>query len=52
MCSSNNRFDEQEMHGHSVLLAAFFVESQPTARAVIDSNHRLEFQHRADTSKL
>jgi hypothetical protein len=31
---------EQVMHGHLVLLAAFFVESQPPARRY-DSNRRL-----------
>jgi hypothetical protein len=40
---------EQVMHGHIVLLAAFFVESQPPARAVMIVIVDFEFQYRADT---
>ena len=32
---------EQVMHRHLVLLAAFFVESQPSGARHCDSNHRL-----------
>ena len=42
---------EQVMHGHIKLLATFFVESQPPARAVMIAIIDSEFQHRADTGE-
>ncbi len=39
------------MHGHIMLLAAFFVESQPPARAVMIVIVDFEFQYRAHTGK-
>src|ERR1700674_4468850 len=42
---------EQVMHGHIMLLATFFVESQPPARAVMIVIVDFEFQYRAHTGE-
>jgi len=42
---------EQVMHGHIMLLAAFFVESQPPARAVMIVIIDSEFQYRIHTGE-
>ena len=42
---------EQVMHWHFVLLAAFLVESQPPARAIMIVIVDFEFQYRADTGE-
>src|ERR1700704_4081849 len=42
---------EQVMHRHFVLFAAFFMESQPPARAVVIVIIDFEFQYRADTGE-
>jgi hypothetical protein len=42
---------EQVMHGHIMLLVAFFVESQSPARAVMIVIVDLEFQYRAHTGE-
>ena len=39
------------MHWHFVLLAAFFMESQPSARAVVIVIVDFEFQYCADTGE-
>ena len=39
------------MYGHIMLLAAFFMESQPPARAVMIVVVNFEFQYRADTGE-
>ena len=39
---------EQVMHGHLVLLAAFFVESEPPPRAIVIVIVDFEFQYCAD----
>jgi hypothetical protein len=39
------------MHGHLVLLAALFVESQPPAHAIMIVIVDFEFQYRADTGE-
>ena len=42
---------EQVMHGHLVLLAAFFVESQPPARTIVIVIVDFEFQYCAHTGE-
>ena len=42
---------EQVMHWHFVLFAAFFMESQPPAHAVMIVIVDFEFQYRADTGE-
>ena len=42
---------QQVMHWHFVLFAPFFMESQPTARAIMIVILDLEFQYRADTGE-
>src|SRR5208337_4355125 len=42
---------EQVMHWHFVLLAAFFMESQPPARTIMIVIVDLEFQYCADTGE-
>jgi hypothetical protein len=39
---------QQVMHGHLLLLAAFFVESQPATRTIVIVIVDFEFQYRAD----
>src|ERR1700738_2447494 len=43
---------EQVMHWHIMLLAAFFVESQPPARAVMIVVVDFVFQYRAHTGQV
>jgi hypothetical protein len=42
---------EQMMHWHFVLLAAFFMESQPTARPIMILIVDFEFQYRAHSGE-